>query len=99
MLLQNAVCADKWLSVREAAEELGVNHNAAFRWRHVIIGALRQTPNATDITAALGQELRADAPLVIDSSPACLTVGRSLGVAASQLPCGAHTLGPDHIQM
>ena len=151
------------LSVREAADELGLHRNVVFRWRHRLMpqldvhqphslegvaevdeaffresfkgrkhgmprkahkrampagkrGISREqipvltavargsrssymvvlpgTPNAPNITAALGSVLAPDAVLVSDSASAYKTAAKTLGVVGRQIPSGTHKLGP-----
>lgn len=56
------------------------------------------TPNAPNITAALGSVLAPDAVLVSDSASAYKTAAKTLGVVGRQIPSGTHKLGPYHIQ-
>lgn len=82
------------ISAEQVAVETAVSRGSP----HSFIEVLPSTPNAGDITMALGPKLRADAVLVTDASPTYLTVGKALGVTVRQIPRGSHKLGPYHVQ-
>lgn len=66
--------------------------------RSSYMAVLPGTPNAPNITAALGSVLAPDAVLVSDSASAYKTAAKTLGVVGRQIPSGTHKLGPYHIQ-
>ena len=82
------------ISAEQVAVETAVSRGSP----HSFIEVLPSTPNAGDITMALGPKLRTDAVLVTDASQTYLTVGKALGVTVRQIPRGSHKLGPYHVQ-
>ena len=91
-------CMKTGVSVREAGYLARTLTAVARGSRSSYMAVLPGTPNAPNITAALGSVLAPDAVLVSDSASAYKTAAKTLGVVGRQIPSGTHKLGPYHIQ-